>query len=358
MRSRYLPFADWMKAAGMAFIVWGHVAATATYGLTPPFNLKQLGVAFFVFLTGFTLAREQRPRFRVVFNRYFEVFAFGLAFAVVMSLVGLTFWDDTNPSNFLPLAGGLHLIANAFPANPTTWYIGTYLHLLLLWALVLRGRTIGGTTLAIAIPVEIGVRAGAMLLFGSYVAYMLLSNWIGVLLLGLMVGRGSTEDQGASDGPRRGWSSAGAAVAFVLAWPLALNTLGWRMSFPFMTVAGLTAPLNALVVSTCVSTAYLAYTLSGYALLGQLPANAVVRFFARNTVVVFIAHMPLYYLLEHLFRDPIPNYTMRVGLEFVLCYGGLAAASEVLRHIIRPHILRDRAIALFHLSPDERVSTN
>ena len=35
---------------GMAFIVWGHVAAATTPELSPPFNLKQLGVAFFVFL--------------------------------------------------------------------------------------------------------------------------------------------------------------------------------------------------------------------------------------------------------------------------------------------------------------------
>ena len=39
------PFVDWMKAAGMSLIVYGHVAHATTVPLTPPIYLKQFGVA-------------------------------------------------------------------------------------------------------------------------------------------------------------------------------------------------------------------------------------------------------------------------------------------------------------------------
>lgn len=337
MTSRHLPFADWMKATGMAFIVWGHVAAGTTVGLTTPFNVKQLGVAFFVFLTGFTLARERRSAVGVVFARYFEVFVWGLLIAVVMSGVGLVFWNDPNPSNFLPLAGGLNLLQNGFPANPTTWYIGTYLHLLLLWALLLRGRTVTRAALATWLPAEIVVRAAAFVMFGPFVAYMLLSNWTGVLLLGILFG------QRPADAPRTGVMPA---IIFVLAWPIAMNTITWtNVTFPFMTAASLQPTAAALLTSACVTAAYLAYTLSGYALLGRLGDNAVARFLARNTVIVFIVHMPLYYLLEHVLSGVL-GYAPRVVLEFVLCYAGLALVSEGLRRVVnlRPH--RDRLLAM------------
>src|SRR6478672_3451877 len=75
-----LSFIDWMKTAGIVVIVVGHVAARTSDWMTPPIYPKQLGVAFFVFVTGYTLAREQRPVWRVLFNRLFDVYVFGILF--------------------------------------------------------------------------------------------------------------------------------------------------------------------------------------------------------------------------------------------------------------------------------------
>ena len=58
----------------MSVIVYGHVAHATTVPLTPPIYLKQFGVAFFLFATGFTLARERRSRASAVFNRLFQVY--------------------------------------------------------------------------------------------------------------------------------------------------------------------------------------------------------------------------------------------------------------------------------------------
>jgi len=111
----------------MAFIVWGHVAAATTPKLSPPFNLKQLGVAFFVFLCGHSLARERRSPMQVVFNRYFEVFFWGLTGAVLWSMVMLFLKGDANLSNFLPLAGGLQLMDDAFPAGRQNYWKSNFL---------------------------------------------------------------------------------------------------------------------------------------------------------------------------------------------------------------------------------------
>src|SRR5688572_1729008 len=127
--------------------------------VVPPVYQKQLGVAFFVFAMGFTLARERRQPWRVVYNRVFEVWTMGLLFAFVMSAIGLMFWGDANESNYLPLSGVTTFYMNDFPANPTTWYIGTYIHLLLLWALVLRRVRITAAGLFALAAAEIAFRA-------------------------------------------------------------------------------------------------------------------------------------------------------------------------------------------------------
>jgi hypothetical protein len=60
---------------------------------------------------------------------------------------------------------------------------------------------------------------------------------------------------------------------------------------------------------------------------------------------VFIAHMPLYYVLDHLFGTRV-SYWPRVSIEFVLCYVGLSLVSEALRRLTDLQPRRDRLFAL------------
>ena len=335
MPRQYLPFVDWLKTIGLALIVYGHVASRTSTFATPPVYQKQLGVAFFVFAMGFTLAREQRPRWRVVFNRLFEVWTMGLLFALVMSAVGLAFLGDANESNYLPVFGITTLFMNDFPANPTTWYIGTYVHLLLVWALLLRHVRITVAVLAGLLVFEIVVRTVLIAMVGPFTAYMFLGNWITLLALGMGMGQ---QQSGI------GGNTATAAIlliAVAVGWPLAVNAIPWRPVFPFMDIAA--GPwASAFIVSTAVSAVYLGYTLSLFAFARTLPSSSVARFFARNTVVVFIAHMPLYYLLEWVLVSRVPAYEWRVALEFVICFVVLALVSEIVRAGVQPDLLRER----------------
>jgi hypothetical protein len=296
---------------------------------------KQLGVAFFVFAMGFTLARERRPHWRVVYNRVFEVWMMGFLFALLMSAVGLTFWGDANESNFLPLSALTTFYMNDFPANPTTWYIGTYIHLLLVWALVLRRVRITVAGLFTLAAFEIAVRTVLITVMGRYSAYMFLGNWITLLALGMWMGQ---EERPAVLTSR--WRAISVLLTLAVGWPLIARRIPWRQEFPFMD-SGSTTWTSLFLISLCASAVYLAYTVTTYAVAKTLPASAFARFFARNTVVVFIAHMPVYYLMQWLLV-PITTYAVRATVEFFVCFVLLAVMSEVLRGIIQPDALRER----------------
>jgi hypothetical protein len=322
-----------MKAVGLALIVYGHVAAASSAALTPPVYPKQLGVAFFVFAMGFTLSLERRPWHLVVYRRVFEVLLFGIAAALALSIVGLVRSGDPSESNYLPLLGGLHLIQNDFPANPTTWYIGTYFHLLLFWAVVLRRVVPSSALLMVLALTSIAVRAIMLLMAQPFVAYMALTNWLDLMVLGMLAGRCNWRPPP--------WAAT-VAPLLIVAWPFLLATVDWHRTFPFMAVSLWLPIASVLTVSILVSVAYLSYTCAAFAVALRLPQNRFTTFVARNTLIVFIAHMPAYYLLESLLADVSWPYFARTGLEFVVCFFGLSFASEVVRSVVRPERLREQ----------------
>ena len=65
-------------------------------------------------------------------------------------------------------------------------------------------------------------------------------------------------------------------------------------TFPFMRLQGIEGLGGALVVSLMVSVIYVGVTELVYRSVSPLPAPRPVRFVARNTLIIFLAHMPLY----------------------------------------------------------------
>jgi hypothetical protein len=337
MSRSHLPFVDWMKCLGMLVIVYGHVAAGSVEGMAPPIRVKQLGVAFFLFVTGYTLSGDTRPAGRVLFNRLFEVFLFGIACAVLMSGIGYVRSSHLALSNYLPFLLGVNVVFDHFPANPTTWYIGTYLHVLLIWALVLRGRRIRAWVLVAAAVGEILVRAALVRTAGLFVAYMLFSNWATVFLLGLYCGQRRNEPSRAGLAPYL----LGLCVLAV-AWPLMVG--GWvgKDSFPFMRFEAGSSWAGLALTSAAVTTVYVLFTWLVYEVTRRLWVPSAIGFLARNTLLVFIAHMPVYYALVPAVEERLPSYWGRVAIWFVACYPMLAVASEIVRRLVRPVALRDR----------------
>lgn len=325
-----------MKAVGMFFIVFGHVVGAPFNQFTQPIYPKQLGVAFFVFITGWSLANENRPRLRVVFNRIFPVYLFGVGCALVVSLLFFFIKNDTNPSNYLPFFLGINVLFNNFPANPTTWYIGTYLHLLLFWYFFLHGGTIRTRHLLLACTGEIIIRAIFMALGKGFIAYMLLPNWLTIFLLGFFLSKKQDEtDKSKLPVLAIIW------VGLFVFWAWAGNTIGFDTSFPFRNFAGGAQNL-AVFRSTLVSLLYIAHTLIFFAIARRLPHLAAVSFFSRNTLIIFIAHMPVINQCSPFIYSLFDSVFVKKLILILILYIGLALFSELLHKMINVKKLREK----------------
>ncbi len=334
-QSGYLPYIDWMKFLGMLVIVYGHAPGGWLWRPTDPFNIKQLGVVCFVFATGVSLAREHRTKMRVVFNRLFDMYAIGIGYAVLLSTIVYFQIDDLNLSNYSPYVFGVNVFFNFFPANPTTWYIGMYFHLIFLWIFLLRHLKVQLWMIVACAFAEIPIRALLMNTAGDYIAYMMITNWLSIFLAGLWIGQ-----RGASVRNEIGFALflAMCMLGFLFAWPhIATNLLGEveYYSFPFMRIS-MDGHLSTLLTTSCAVTfLYLFYLAFIYQATLRLPASNFVKFFARNTVFVFVVHIPLVFSFSEIFYEKIDSILLRTIVSILLYYVLLAIVSEILFYRLR-----------------------
>jgi hypothetical protein len=324
-------FVDWMKAVGMLLIVTGHIVGdphNMFNSVTQPIYTKQLGVAFFVFVMGWSLANDTRDGLRVVYNRIFPVYFYGFVFAVLLSSIYFIVGHDINESNYLPFFGGINVLFNNFPANPTTWYIGTYLHLLLFWYFFLRGKEIGVRHLAMAFVFENIFRCALLAFDKSYIAYMLLPNWLTVFLLGAYV----YKKRDVAWSPKKLplliiWG------AFLLVWSSSPNLFSFDKSFPFRSLINNSVwalPLRSFLISII----YLINTLVFFELARCLPRLSLASFFARNTLIIFIVHMPIIYAFSSYAYGLFDEVWLRKLVWIFVLYIGLALVSELIQKSI------------------------
>lgn len=331
-----LPFIDTMKAAGMFLIVAGHVVGGPVNFISPPIYPKQMGVAFFMFVTAYTLARETRPRAQVVVGRLFELVVVCAIAAIVLTALSFATGGGGQLSNFKPLLLGVNVLDNHFPANPTTWYVGTYIHVILLWAAFRRALRPTPTLILVSAVVEVAVRLLVWQAVGAFVAYMLVPNWMTVWLLGAWCG------QRGQQGGLQGRSDAVPTMLAVIAVAVPLGCgVAWSFddSFPFRVAPGLGAS-GQLVTSAGVTLLYVGGTWLAFLVAQRLPAGRWVEFAAAQTVIIFVVHMPLYYLLLPLMADW--SRPARGVLLVLICYVGLGAASGFVRHWTRLPMLKQR----------------
>ena len=328
---KHQSFVDWMKAVGMLLIVTGHVFGDPYHifnSISQPIYTKQLGVAFFVFITGWSLANETRGGFRVVFNRIFPVYFYGIFFAVLLSTIYFSIGADINESNYMPFFGGINVFFNYFPANPTTWYIGTYLHLLLFWFFFFRGKEIGKRHLVGAFLFENIVRCTLLYWDQNMVAYMLLPNWLTVFLLGGYLYKRRDNR----------WTPKVVLLCVVLVlilafWSSSFNLLSFDKSFPFREILIddlWELPLRSLLISTF----YLASAMVVFEIARCLPLFRLVSFFARNTLIIFIVHMPIIYAFSQYIVGVSDVIWIRKMVLIFMVFVGIAIMSELIQKCI------------------------
>jgi len=123
-------------------------------------------------------------------------------------------------------------------------------------------------------------------------------------------------------------------------WGLVARWLDMDGAFPFMRLAGGQTPLKLLLTSACVSFVYLSLTWLTFEVTWRFESQTIVRFIGRNTLFIFIVHMPVYYALLWLSRGWSASYWVRAGLRLFVCFLVLAAVSETLTRIVKPRALR------------------
>ena len=328
---KHQDFIDLMKAVGMFLIIYGHIVGDPSnlYNLlAQPVHTKQLGVAFFVFLTGWGLANNTNQPLRAVFNRIFPFYFYGILFSIFLSVLFLFIKDDTNPTNYMPYILGVNVFFNYFPANPTTWYIGTYLHMLLFWYFFMQGRTIRKRHLVLAFIVENAVRSLFMFFEQDYIAYMFLPNWLTIFLLGMYFHQKRQEDNSAYVFILMvAWIGV-----FILSMSIA-RLIGFDGAFPFRNMTSdfaLSVPLESLLISVT----YIVHTILFFEIARRLPGHGIVTFFARATLITVIIHMPIILETHKYFYSLFASDDVaRIVFIFVV-YIGTALISDIVQRLI------------------------
>ena len=328
-------FIDWMKAVGMLVIVYGHIVGSPNH-FTQPIYPKQLGVAFFVFVTAWSLANDPRPRFRVLYNRLFPLYFWGISLALFLSVLFLFVKNTANLSNYLPFFLGINVAFNYFPANPTTWYIGTYLHLLIFWLFFLRGKVVGIQHILIMLVCEISIRSILLATDKEMIAYMLLPNWGTIFLLGVM----AANKRDVTNAFPLFYLMPLWLIIFAL-WAFVTSPFNFDVSFPFRAITS-SVPFSTVVESVLVTLVYSLHTLLFFSIARRLPRLSLVQFFSRNTLIIFIAHMPVIYggssFVYSLFDEIIVKKTILIFFVYV----GIAVVSEIIMKILNINALKER----------------
>ncbi|MEZ6138605.1 MAG: acyltransferase family protein, partial [Pirellulaceae bacterium] len=267
----------------------------------------------------------------------------GLTVAMFLSVVKLITVGDPNESNYLPFFFGLNVLANDFPANPTTWYVGCYIHLLVAWAVIFRRMRPNFSTFIAIIAVEVLTRTVLLVAGRDYTAYMLITNWLLVFFLGKSVCRHHLErrqQKPATPGPS--YSKAKIAslstlglVCVAFLWTYIVWHFGITTHNPFGRIPASSDFLTAFATACSVTALYGIYTLGVYGVTQALPRLPAIHFLAQHTLFVFLAHMPLIYWLSPWLYQYVLQGWGRVLCTQLLYFVVLAILSSILLRLIK-----------------------
>ena len=328
---KHQSFVDWMKAIGMLLIVIGHVIGGPYHifnEVNQPIYTKQLGVSFFVFVMGWGLANETRNGIFVVYNRLFAMYFWGLLAAVTLSVIFFFVSGDLVESNYLPFFFGINVLFDNFPANPTTWYIGTYLHILLFWLFVTKGKKVGIGQIILAAILENLIRCIILYYNKDFIAYMLLPNWLTVFLLGSYF---SDKQDGL-------WSKRTTILlitwfAVMAAWSNVEILVPFNEGFPwrdFVHASIWTLPVRSALITVI----YVFNTIVAFEVFRCLRLFKPISFFARNTIIIFIAHMPIIFQFSSQYYNLFESRAVGSWSLIIVIFVGLGLFSEAMQRMI------------------------
>lgn len=325
---------DWLKAVAISLIVLGHVGLLAPFNeFTYPIYPKQIGVALFMFVLGWNLARDCRGSWQIFFQRMFPMYFFGLLCVLAAGIPVFLFTGNVQLSNLLPFLLGAHVFFDFYPANPALWFVGTYFHAVLFWFILAATLRVRPWHMLLFLGLEVLARATLMDRGMDHVAYMMLFSWLTPFLMGaLLHGKGDLS-------PAIGKVLVPCLVlgVFALAWWFLFSHMALAdRSFPFRKwPGGMEGFPQTAFLSLLVSVQYIFYPLVLFLIFQRLPCPGPVSFLARQTLVIFLAHMPLIFVLAPLNLPGMESAWLKRTFMAFLCLPGLALVSEGATRMVR-----------------------
>jgi hypothetical protein len=158
---------------------------------------------------------------------------------------------------------------------------------------------------------------------------MLISNWVTVFLVGMYM-----HQQKDSHNSLKAILVLLIWAILVGTWAFLLNPLDITRSFPLRLTENHSTLISSILISVAISFVYLSNTLLAVKFFSSIPANRVVRFFSRNTIFIFIGHMPLYDVAEPIARIFVENGWGKRAIIVFIMYVGLAVVSELLHQLV------------------------
>jgi hypothetical protein len=198
--------------------------------------------------------------------------------------------------------------------------------------------------LAVVVAAEIPIRA-LLMADAVFLPYMALTNWATVFFLGIYGGQLPDEGREKSGGLLP-WAVA--LVLWLVIWSWSLGALPTFAkpgltgpSFPFIRLKVGSPAASLLVTSTAITLSYGLTTWLIYQTTRRLRDTAFVRFFAANTLIIFLAHMPINNEMFRLLVDRLGNGWLLLALRVAVCFFLLGLVSECIRRMTRPVALRE-----------------
>jgi hypothetical protein len=176
---------------------------------------------------------------------------------------------------------------------------------------------------------EIAIRTVFIEFARLFTGYMLITNWLTVFLLGMYM-----HQQKDNHNNLKAMLVVLLWAVLLFTWASVINLFYLTNSFPFRVTAVDSTLISSIVISIAITFVYLGNTLLAVKCFSRIPSNKVVRFFSRNTIFIFIGHMPLYDVAEPIARIFVESGWGKRAIIVFIMYVGLAFVSELLHKLV------------------------
>lgn len=186
---------------------------------------------------------------------------------------------------------------------------------------------------------EICLRSLLLVSGKSFVAYMLLPNWGTIFLLGFLLAK--IKDVSTPSGL---YPYIGLWFTVFALWAAATNNIGFDASFPFRNMLNpfYSLAFSSFAQSIFITFVYCMHTILFFAIARRLPRLTLISFFSRNTLIIFIAHMPVIYGTSSFIYSLFEPVWLKKIILILLLYVGLAIVSEIISKVLDVKKLREK----------------